>query len=74
VIIETVRRGRVRLRKRAIAIAAHVKGIASRPISQFLMVNRQTIRGYTKRFGEGGLGALFDLNRKEDLILIPTLT
>jgi len=29
------------------------------------MVNRQSIRGYIKRFRDGGLAALFDLNRKE---------
>jgi transposase len=64
-IIETMRTGQFGLRKRALSIAAHLKGIASRPISQFLMVNRGSIREYIKRFHDGGLNELFDLNRKE---------
>jgi transposase len=64
-IIETMRTGQFGLRKRALSIAAHLKGIASRPISQFLMVNRESIREYIKRFHDGGLTELFDLNRKE---------
>jgi hypothetical protein len=64
-IIETMRTGQFGLRKRALSIAAHLKGIASRPISQFLMLNRESIREYIKRFHDGGLNELFDLNRKE---------
>jgi transposase len=64
-IIETMRTGQFGLRKRALSVAAHLKGIASRPISQFLMVNRESIREYIKRFRDGGLEELFDLNRKE---------
>jgi transposase len=64
-IIETMRTGQFGLRKRALSVAAHLKGIASRPISQFLMVNRESIREYIKRFHDGGLDELFDLNRKE---------
>ena len=57
-IIETMRTGRFGLRKRALSVAAHLKGIASRPISQFLMVNRESIREYIKRFRDGGLEEL----------------
>jgi transposase len=64
-IVETVRTGQLALRKRALSVAAHLKGIASRPISQFLMVNRESIRQYIKRFRDGGLEKLFDSNRKE---------
>ena len=54
-IVETVRTGQLALRKRALSVAAHLKGIASRPISQFLMVNRESIRQYIKRFRDGGM-------------------
>jgi transposase len=64
-IIETLRSGQVSLRNRALSVAAHLKGIASRQISQFLMLNRQSVREYIKRFRAGGLEALFDFNRKK---------
>jgi Helix-turn-helix domain len=64
-IVDILRTGHFGLRKRALSVAAHLKGIALRPISEFLMVNRGSIRDYIKRFRDGGLQKLFDLSRKK---------
>jgi transposase len=63
--VEKVRETRLALRNRALAAAAHLAGISLSVIAHFLFLSRPTVRGYLKRFRQGGVPQLFDLKRKE---------
>ena len=64
-LVDKVRTDRLALRNRALAVAAHLKGISLSVISRFLFLSRPTVREYLKRFRQGGVSELFDLRRKE---------
>ena len=64
-LVAKVRTARLALRNRALAVAAHLKGISLSVISRFLFLSRPTVHEYLKRFHRGGVLELFDLRRKE---------
>jgi transposase len=64
-LVAKVRNARLALRNRAVAVAAHVRGISMSVISRFLFLSRPTVCEYIKRFRQGGVPELFDLTRKE---------
>jgi transposase len=64
-LVEKVRTDRLALRNRALAVAAHLKGISLSVISHFLFLSRPTVREYLKRFRQGGVPELFDLRRRD---------
>ncbi len=64
-IADTVRTSRLGLRNRALTVAAHLKSIPARSVSQFLLIHRASVREYLKRYHEGGMAELLDLSRKE---------
>ncbi|MEK7677850.1 MAG: IS630 family transposase [Verrucomicrobiota bacterium] len=64
-LVEKVRKDRLALRNRALAVAADLKGISLSAISRFLFLSKPTVREYLKRFRQEGLPHLFDLRRKD---------
>jgi transposase len=62
---DTIHTCRRNIRNRGVAMVAHLKGISARAVAQFLMIERSSVRGYIRRFKEGGLSKLFDLSRKK---------
>jgi len=64
-LLDYVRMKPLKLRNRALAILAHVKGISSREIAAFLCRSRVTIQNYIQVFRKAGVGRVLDLSRKE---------
>ncbi len=65
VLINHVRNGRIRERKKAATIIARKRGIPNTFISVILHSGRKTLRHYFKLYSEGGPSALFDSNAQQ---------
>ena len=64
-LLDCVHNGRLRYRKRAVAILASHLSIQKKVIAGFLLVSRSTVQGYIARFAEGGVNAVISASSKK---------
>jgi len=53
-----IKGGRLRERKKALAVLGRLKGIHVAVVARCLQISRRTVRGYFSRFADGGINAL----------------
>src|SRR5665213_3039595 len=57
-LVGLIKGGRLRERKKALAVLGRLKGIHAAVIARCLQMSRRTVRGYFSRFANGGINAL----------------
>lgn len=63
-ILDVMREGRLAVRNRIVAIAAHLKGIETRCIAEFLGISSRSVNEYVRRFSARRFEGLLPLPRK----------
>jgi transposase len=62
-LVSRVRNGSLRVRNRAIAVLAHLKGFPITAIARFLMVDRRMVQDYVRDYGRSGIDGLTTYRR-----------
>jgi transposase len=62
-LMRLIKDGRLRERKKALAVLGRLKGIHAALIARCLQMSRRTVRRYFSRFSNGGINALLSTNR-----------
>jgi hypothetical protein len=62
-LIDHINAGVLRDRNRSLSVVGNLRGISSRQIARFLMIDRVTVSEYIKKYRRGGINHLFSYSK-----------